>query len=150
MKYIPFLLILASCSSESKCWFDKTPKVKCGGYEIIMMGGVSTINEYQLEQVGFKYDKITTSEARKRSSKYSYKAFSVSVSVASNDDTGKDRITIYFGAEPIAQYLFDDEEKKEMIFNKSDWQQISVVVDNPSTPNHSAGAFKATIKIKRL
>ena len=151
MKHIIPLLILVSCSSEPKCWVDKTPKAKCGGSETIMMGGVSTINEYQLQQDGFKYDAITTNQPRKRVSKYVYRHFLININVDSNDDTGKDRITILFGEEPIAQYLFGEEEKYELEFyEQDDWEQISVVVDNQSTPNHSAGAFKATIKIKQL
>jgi len=152
MRKILLLLLLSSCNPVLKCWHDNTPKVKDGKFEIIDMGGVSTINQYQLDKEDFRYDAITNNHPRIKLSKYRYKHCLIHLRLGANDDTGNDRLMILFGGEPIFETEFGDgiSEKEFDFFDNDSWEQLEFVVDNPNTPNHSAGAFTVTIKIKRL
>ena len=148
MKYIPILLLLASCNVSIKCWSDDQ-HIKEGYFEVIDMGGVSTFNEYQLSDPNFKFSAIDTKKVKKRTTKYYYKNFDLHLRLWSNNDTGDDLITVLFADSVLYSGYFGEFKEISMICYQRSYGQLEFIVSNPHTPNYTAGAFSATITVKR-
>lgn len=144
------LLIFIFLFPQNKCWRDRHHHNTNGKLEIIDMGGVSTFNEYQINKDDFKFNLIDTKFPKERRSRFTYKDFSLTLKLYSNDDTGNDRITIYFGEAVIYQSLFGEYKEVAIVNHSIYFNQLRFVIDNEHTPNNTAGAFSATIKIKDI
>jgi hypothetical protein len=112
------------------------------------MGGVSTFRDCDKHVL---YNKIDTKSPKIRETKKTFKHFIIHVFFSSNTDTGKDRLTILYAYHPIFEKeLSVDEETLDLHFNFSDWDKLQFIVDNPSMPNASPGAFECRITIKEI
>lgn len=151
MKYYPllFLLFLLSCSVPQKCYEDKSKRVKSGGFEIIDMGGTSVFSMEDMFKSDFKFPLVGTKSYKKRYSNYYYTNFNLNLKLWSNDDTGKDRISVFYNEKLIFQEFFGEFEEVNINFiNDNSCSQIKFIVDNPGTINNTPGAFSALIRIK--
>ena len=147
MKYT-LLLLLIGCNTTCFVFRDKDiPKqikqIKVEHIELIDMGGVSTFREFDRP---IRFTKIDTKEPRVRVSKKKYSSFSLKLHLDANNDTGKDRLTIFHGTKLIYITDFDVLDVK-LKFAESSEDILYFIVDNPSMPNNTAGAFQASIKI---
>ena len=103
MKYLP-LIFLLGCHTTCFVFRDKqeplkpTNPPKIEHIELIDMGGVSTFREFDRP---IRFTKIDTKEPRVRVSKKKYSSFSLKLHLDANNDTGKDRLTIFHGTKLI-------------------------------------------------
>lgn len=117
-------------------------------FQIIDMGGWSSVNEYQF--INNLVKETSCSSVKERVTKDAYKNCFVTLTLNSNNDTGNDRIRIFCDKLCVysTDFGYDGDTKIKFILRFEKPYKLRFVVDNRlyNTP----GAFQATIKIKEI
>jgi len=114
---------------------------------LIDMGGISTHSpeQFNLSHRNFQYTKIETKAPRTR---YIHDVISGTMKIKcwSNNDTGKDHISIMAGGKRLLSEDFGEYNEFELNFHFPESRTIIIEVYNTGIKGCSPGAFSATLK----